>query len=51
MQSMEPWLWALLIKPFALLLLFGFVCLPIKILVQSRMKDGKLKRLLLKRIS
>ena len=48
---MEPWMLALILKPFALLLLFGVICLPGRLFVQRFMKDGRLKRLLLKRIS
>jgi len=51
MTHMEPWMLALILKPFALLFLFGFICLPGRLFVQRFMKDGRLKRLLLKRIS
>lgn len=47
---MEPWVWAVLLKPFAALFLFGVICLPFRLLVQRRMKEGRLKRLLLKRV-
>lgn len=47
---MDNWLIALFLKPFVLLVLFGFICLPARLLVQSRMKDSKLKRLLLWRL-
>ena len=51
MPHMEPWMLALILKPFALLFLFAFICMPGRLLVQRFMKDGRLKRLLLKRIS
>jgi hypothetical protein len=47
---MEPWVIAILLKPFGALILFGCIALPGKLLVQRYMKDGKLKRLLLTRI-
>jgi hypothetical protein len=47
---MQPWLIALLIKPFVALIVFGLICLPIRILVEKKLKDGKLKKLLLKPI-
>ena len=51
MFHMEPWILALILKPIALLFLFGFICLPGRLFVQRFMRDGRLKRLLLKRIS
>lgn len=42
---------AMLIKPFALLILSVLVLVPARLAVQRRMKDGWLKRLLLRRIS
>lgn len=48
---MDTWVLAVLLKPFAALFLFGVICLPFRLLVQRRMKDGRLKRLLLLRIS
>jgi hypothetical protein len=47
---MSTWLLALLLRPFAALLLFGLICLPARMLVQRKMRDGWLKRLLLKRV-
>jgi hypothetical protein len=41
---------AIFIKPLVALILFGIICLPARILVQ-KMREGKLKRLLLFRIS
>lgn len=40
----------MLFKPLGLLLLLG-LAYPFKLLVQRRMKDGRLKRLLLRRIN
>jgi hypothetical protein len=45
--GVEPWLWSLLLKPFVALIVFGLICLPVRLLVHRWMKDGKLKRLLL----
>lgn len=42
------WWLAVLLKPFATLLFFVVFCLPARLAVQRWMKDGKLKRLLLK---
>lgn len=44
------WLIAVVLRPFAALLLFGCICLPARLLVQRRMKDGPIKRLLMLRI-
>jgi hypothetical protein len=44
------WYLALLLKPFIALVIFGFICLPIRLAVQRWMRDGPLKRLLLTRI-
>ena len=47
---MPPFVWAILLKPFLLLVLSVLVLIPARIAVQRKMKDGKLKRLLLRRI-
>lgn len=39
---------AMAIKPLALLVLFGLICLPVRLAVQKWMRDGKLKRFLLR---
>jgi hypothetical protein len=44
---MDPWMWAVLLKPFAFLVLAAVVLIPARLAVQRFMKDGKLKRLLL----
>lgn len=44
---MDAWAWALLLKPFAFLVLAGLVLIPARLLLQRKMKDGKLKRFLL----
>jgi hypothetical protein len=36
------------LKPLVLLILFGLICLPVRIAVQKWMRDGKLKRFLLR---
>jgi hypothetical protein len=48
---MEPWLIALILKPFAALVLFGLICLPIRIAVRRWLPEGRLKRILLRPIS
>jgi uncharacterized protein YneF (UPF0154 family) len=48
---MEPWAIALFVKPLALLVLFVLVLYPARRAVQRYMKDGPLKRLLLRRVT
>ncbi len=36
-----------LLKPFGALILFGLIALPVRLLVQKHMKEGKFKRFLL----
>ena len=48
---MPDFAWAILLKPFLLLLLSVTILIPARLAVQRRMKDGWLKRLLLRRIS
>lgn len=50
LSRMDAWAWALLLKPFALLVLAVTVLIPVRLLLQRKMRDGKLKRLLLWRI-
>lgn len=47
---MNSTFWAFALKPLFLLAVFGLVLIPARLAVQRFMKDGKLKRLLLKRI-
>ena len=47
---MEPWQIALIIKPFAIVLIIWLFLAPIRRLFQKHMKDSKLKRLLLRRL-
>lgn len=47
---MEPWTIAILLRPIGALILFGCIALPGRFLVQKYMKDGKLKRFLLRPI-
>lgn len=42
------WLLAVVLRPFAALVLFGLICLPARYAVQRWMKPGKLKTLLLR---
>ena len=44
-------MWALLLKPFAALLFVALITYPIRRLIERRMKDGRLKRFLLIRLS
>jgi len=41
---------AQLLKPFLLLAVLGCICLPARLAVQKWMRDGKLKRLLLREL-
>jgi hypothetical protein len=43
-------MWAVLLKPLAALLILGAICLPVRYLMRY-FPEGKLKRLLLRRIS
>ena len=47
---MPDFVWGLLLKPFLLLFLSALILIPARLAVQNRMKDGKVKRLLLRRI-
>lgn len=47
---MSNFMLTMLIKPFALLVLNATVLIPARLAVQRKMKDGKMKRLLLRRI-
>jgi len=44
---MEPWLIALILRPFIALAILGFIALPIKLLVQHYMRPCALKSFLL----
>lgn len=48
---MDAWLIALFLKPFIALVVFGLICLPARLLIRDKMRDGKLKRFLLRPIS
>lgn len=48
---MPDFAWALLLKPFVLLLLAVVVLTPARRYVERRMRDGKLKKLLLTRVN
>ena len=41
---------ALLLKPLAALVLFGLIALPISLLIKRFLPDGKVKRILFRRI-
>jgi hypothetical protein len=45
------WVLAVAMKSVFGLILFGLICLPARLAVQKYMPDGRLKRLLLTRIS
>lgn len=38
-------------KPFITLVVLGLICLPIRLAVERRLPDGRLKRLLLLRLT
>ena len=44
------WVIAVVLRPFAALVLFGLICLPARLAVQKWMPDGRTKRLLLLRV-
>ena len=46
----QPFVLAIILKPFALLFLAVFVFLPVKYLMRKHMRDSRLKRLLLREI-
>ena len=48
---MEPWVIAILLKPFGALILFGCIALPLRLLYEKHAPEGKLKKFLLRRIS
>ena len=43
--------WIAFVRPFVALAVLGLICLPIKLAVQRYLPDGRLKRLLLLRLS
>jgi hypothetical protein len=47
---MEGYQWAIVLKPLAALVLFGFILLPIRYAVIKWFPEGALKRLLLRRV-
>jgi hypothetical protein len=47
---MEGYQWAIVLKQIRALVFFGLVLLPIRLAVQKWFPEGKLKRLLLRRI-
>lgn len=48
---MEPWVWAILLKPFGAMILFGCIALPLRLLFKKYAPEGKWKKFLLRRIS
>lgn len=50
-MQLENWQWAILIKPFVAFVFIGLIAYPIRVLVQRKMPEGRLKRLLLLRLS
>lgn len=50
MSPMSGLGWALIIRPIVFLVVFGLICLPIRFAIRRYMRDGKLKRLLLRPI-
>lgn len=45
---MKPWMIAVLIKPLALLVLFGLIVLPLKLAFVRWFPEGKVKQFLLR---
>lgn len=50
MDHLPPWAIAAFLQPFVLLVLSVCVFWPIKVMIRRYMKDGRLKRLLLRPI-
>jgi hypothetical protein len=50
-RAVETWQWALVIKPLAFFVFAGLVLYPIRRAAMRWLPDGKLKRLLLFRVS
>jgi hypothetical protein len=48
---MEPWVIAVILRPFGALVLFGLIALPLRLAFQRWMPEGPIKTLLLRRIS
>jgi hypothetical protein len=46
---MEPWLWAVALKPFMLLALFGAFVIPLELLLNRFMPESSLKTVLFDR--
>jgi hypothetical protein len=44
-EAMEPWMWAIVLKPFALIVLFGFT-LAVTRAIKPYIPEGRLKRFL-----
>lgn len=44
------WLIAVVLRPFAALVLFGLICLPVRLAVQRWVPPGRVKSLLLRRV-
>jgi hypothetical protein len=43
---MEGWQWAIVLKPFGLLILFGFTFIVARKIIEPLIPEGKLKRFL-----
>jgi hypothetical protein len=41
------WLFAVVLRPFVALVLFGLICLPVRLAIQRWVPDGVVKRFLL----
>lgn len=44
------WLWAVILRPFIVLAVFGLICLPIRLAVQRWVPPGRVRSLLLLRV-
>lgn len=47
---MEPWEWATLLKPLLALVFLALVCIPVRLAAQRWLPEGRMKRLLLRRL-
>lgn len=50
MSTVEPWQWAIVLKPLVFFILAGLVLYPARRAVMRWLPEGKLKRLLLFRV-
>jgi hypothetical protein len=47
---MEPWEWAILLRPLLALVVLAAICIPVRLAAQRWIPEGRIKRLLLRRL-